>query len=291
MLFAADPSATQISPQDAATATQLEDVIAMRESVADRVERFVDNIVAPPVNRGPARWTSPICVGVANLEITTAQLIADQVSAVADRAGLEIGEPGCSPNVLVVAADDGAAMARALVERRPRSFNPVYSGGAGTRRQLETFQNTDAPVRWWHISLPVTRETGDIAVRLPGYNPPMIEGANSRIRTATRNDLRRAFIIVDMNRVDGMNVQQLGDYIGMVALAQIDPTAETASYDTVLNLFEPGRVVEGVTDWDMSYLSALYGAELNRQHANQQAGEIAGIMTRDQTEQTPPAED
>ena len=98
--------------------------------------------------------------------------------------------------------------------------------------------------------MPVGRETGEIAVRIPGYPPPRIRGANSRIQTATRNDLLRAFIIVDIDEVAGVSFQQLGDYVGMVAMAQIDPDTDTAAYDTVLNLFQPGRAVDGITDWD-----------------------------------------
>lgn len=280
-LAASIQTAPQTAPQ-ATDPTRLEDVVVERERLEDRVERFVDDIIAAPVNRGPARWSREVCVGVANLRPEAAQIIADQVSSMALRAGLEAGEPGCSPNVLVVVSEDGEAMARALVERSPRAFRPAYAGGARSRQRLEAFQAASTPVRWWHVSVPVGRDTGEIAVRIPGFPPPMIAGAGSHIQTATRNDLLRAFVIVDINKASGVSFQQLGDYIGMVAMAQIDPDAETAAYDTVLNLFDPHQVVEGATAWDMSYLSALYGAELNRQHAIHQGGEISSIMLRDQ---------
>lgn len=280
-------TAGQTAPQTASPTdpTRLEDVVVQGEALAERVETFVDDVTAPPVNRGPARWHRKVCVGVANLRPEAAQIIADRVSAIALRAGLEAGEPGCSPNVLIVAAQDGEAMARGLAERSPLAFRPAYAGGARSHRQLEAFLSASTPVRWWHTSVPVGRETGEIAVRIPGYEAPKIRSANSRIQTATRNDLLRAFIIIDIDQAAGVSFQQLGDYIGMVAMAQIDPEARTEAYDTVLNLFTPGHVVDGVTDWDMSYLSALYGAELNRQNAAHQAGEIASTMFRDQRRQ------
>ncbi|RZJ29535.1 MAG: hypothetical protein EON85_06755 [Brevundimonas sp.] len=284
VLIASGQAAPQ-TPAQTPDTSRLEDVVVQGERLADRVETFVDDINAPPVHRGPARWRREVCVGVANLRPDAAQIVVDRVSAVAVRAGLEAGEPGCSPNVLIVAAEDGDAMARGLVERSPIAFRPVYSGGARSSEQLEAFLTAPAPVRWWHVSVPVGRETGEIAVRIPGYGAPKIRGVNSRIQTATRNDLLRAFIIVDLDEAAGASFQQLGDYIGMVAMAQIDADAETGAYDTVLNLFEPGHVVDGVTDWDMSYLSALYGAELNRRLASDQAGEIASTMFRDQRRQ------
>lgn len=280
----------QTAPQQAPAPTQLDDVVIARERLSDRVETFVDNITASPVNRGPARWHDDVCVGVVNLRPDVAQIIIDRVSTIAENAGLAAGEPGCSPNVLIVAAEDSQAMARGLVERSPQAFRPGYSGGARSSEQLEAFMDSTRPVRWWHVSIPVGRETGEIAVRIPGYPPPNIRGANSRIQTATRNDLLRAFIIIDLDQAAGVSFQQLGDYVGMVAMAQIDPDTGTDAYDTVLNLFEPGHVVDGITDWDMSYLSALYGAELNRANADHQAGEIASTMVRDrrnQQEETP----
>lgn len=288
LLAASGQTAPQTPPHtapQAAEATRLDDVVVNAERLAERVETFVEDINAPPVNRGPARWRREVCVGVANLKPEAAQIIADRVSEVAVRSGLEAGEPGCSPNILIVATDDGDAMARGLVERSPRAFRPAYSGAARSSEQLEAFLTSPAPVRWWHVSIPVARDTGQIAVRIPGYLPPLIEGANSRIRASTRNDLLRAFVIVDLDRAAGVSFQQLGDYIGMVAMAQIDPDADTAGYDTVLNLFDTGHPVDGVTDWDISYLTALYGAELNRAASRQQAGEIASSMIRDQRRQ------
>lgn len=269
-------------PQDAPSA-QLEDVVVDGRSLREAVDAFVDDIVAPPVGRGPARWNRRVCVGVVNLHRDAAQALADQVSSVASRVGLEIGEPGCSPNILVIATDDGQGLAHALVAETPRAFRPQYSGAARSSEALEFFQTAPAAVRWWHVSMPVVRDTGQPGVRLPGQSAPLVPG-EGRLRTALRNDLQRVFVIIDMDAAVGLSFQQLGDYVGMVTLAQIDPVAETTSYDTVLNLFQatdPGLVL---TAWDVSFLSALYDSELNQRSAGSQAGEISSLMLRDRTD-------
>ena len=113
------------------------------------------------------------------------------------------------------------------------------------------------------------------------------------MRSPLRNDLLRAFVIVDVDAAAGIDTRRLGDYLGMVALAQIDPEADTSSYDTVLNLFDPARPQPGLTDWDLSYLTALYGAELHQRETNQQTGEVSSSMFRDrqnaQQDGEPPA--
>ena len=66
---------------------------------------------------------------------------------------------------------------------------------------------------------------------------------------------------------------------------QADPDADTAAYDTVLNLFHDPAGVDGLTEWDESYLLALYKVQdapvLRANHAAQ-AGDVASVMTRDQ---------
>lgn len=277
--------------------TRLEDVVVDGRRLREAVDDFVDEIVAPPVNYGPARWHRRVCVGAVNFRGEIAQALVDQVSSVALLAGLEIGEPGCRPNILIMGTDDGGALARGLVEGTPRAFRPFYSGAARSSEALERFQNSSAPVRWWHVSMPVVRATGQPGVRMPLDERYPIFAGEGLLRTPLRNDLLRAFVIVDGTVAEGVDLRHLGDYIGMVALAQIDPDTDTSSYDTVLNLFGiPSQSELALTDWDRSYLQALYGAELNQRAVNQQGGEVSSSMFRDrrqaqtEDEEPPPTE-
>lgn len=269
--------------QDAATAdpTDLEDVVVEGRRLGEIVESFVDDVSAPPVGRGPARWDRKVCVGAINLRREAAQVVADHVSRIALDLGLEPGDPGCKPTILVIATDDGPGLARTVVELEPQAFRPNYSGAARNGSALVRFQTDLSPVRWWHVSMPMT-EIGTPAVRLPGSDIiPVVAQDGSRLTTQIRNDLLLVWVIVDLARMENITFQQLGDYIGMVAMAQIDPEAQTAAYDTVLNLFDEPDGVQGLTAWDQSYLSALYGAELNRRAPSQQGGQVTSVMFRD----------
>lgn len=274
----------QSAPMGGAQATtELEDIVVQGRRIDEQVRGFVDEIAAPPSGRGPARWHDNICVGVANLRRDAAQYLADRVSEVAMDIGLEPGEPGCIPNILVIGTDDGAGMARGLVAARPNVFWPGGSGMSRSRAALEAFQANDHPIRWWHISLPVDSQTGALAVRLPGEAPPIIAKTTAgRLRTTIRNDLGRVIVIVDMGKVDGLDFRQIADYVAMIAFSQVDPDADTTKYDSILSLFRRPRSTPHMTTWDMAYLKALYGAELNQSASTHQAGEIQGLMARDQ---------
>ena len=94
------------------------------------------------------------------------------------------------------------------------------------------------------------------------------------------DQIYKSIVIVDIDAVSGLNAAQLGDYLAMVTLAQVDPEADTGPFDTVLNLFDNPPAVPGMTEWDQSYLSALYSSPSRRRSAGAQGEAVAAIMNR-----------
>ncbi len=259
----------------------VEDVVVEgRRSLAEAVRAFVDQATEPPTGRGPATWDRAVCVGVVGLRRDAAQVLIDRVSAVADDLDLEPGEPGCRPNIVIVATDDASELSDLLVEMRPNAFRPNYAGAARSRGALDRFRTTDDPVRWWHVSIPVERDTGRIAVRLPGRSAPKIAGGGL-LTGGTVNRLVRTIVILDIPRLEGATFQQLGDYVSMVALAQIDPEADMRGFDSVLNLFRDPAGDDGLTDWDTAYLRSLYRAELRQRSGGAQLNAVGARMLRE----------
>lgn len=260
---------------------QLEDVVISGRSLDGLIRDFVGEVAEPNRNRGLARWHDRVCVGVANLDGEVAQYLSDRVSTVAADMGLTAGAPGCTPNILVIATADAGDLARQLTEERRRAFR---MGGAGMDRggaALRDFVETDRPVRWWQMSMPVDSETGDMAVRIPGectgscvdaaaYAPQISVFAASRLSTQIVDNLFRTIVIIDVDEVGDVSALQLADYIAMVSLAQIDPDADTSGYASILNVFEAPEISDSLTDWDLAYLDGLYAAERN--HVGERAG-------------------
>jgi hypothetical protein len=274
-----DPTAAQPSgPQTPAT---LSDVVVDGRRLRSVVQEFVGEVAAPATgDRGPARWNSSVCIGVVNLRADLAQYIVDRASDVARELGVRAGEPGCTANVLIIAAADGQALADALVEEHRRAFNPGGSGMTRSFRALDAFRTSDAPIRWWHVSGPVDSETGALATRLPGYEAPRTAVSRaSRIRSDIRDDMFKAIIVVDLNRIGTVSWTQLADYCSLIALAQVDPAADVTEFDTILNVFND-PTVPGLTAWDTDYLKALYRIEQNRVGANARGAEIVDLMLR-----------
>ncbi len=278
------PSAQSPRPQ---STTQLDDVVVEGRQLEALVRDFVTEVSQPANNRGLARWNRPICVGAVNLRNDVGQYVIDRISDLARELDVQAGEPGCRPNILIVAADDGAALASAIVEDRPRNFDLRHNGTDAGTRAFRNFRTEARPVRWWQISMPINSDNGERAVRLPGdEGAPIIRVFSaSRLRTQIRDDMVRSIIIVDVERLAGANLVQLADYLALVALAQVDAEADSSAFPTILNLFaDPASAPAGLTDWDRSYLTALYEHDQLRINRNSQVRAVAEAVTRDRRE-------
>lgn len=286
----ASPPPQEPVPEAIAT---LEDIIVERRQLESMVRDFVGEVGAPANRRGLARWQGGICVGVVNIRTDVAQYIADRVSEVGMDLGLTPGDPGCRANIFIVFAVDSAGLANAMVDENRQAFRRGVSGLDRGNPALRDFRSADRPVRWWHVSMPTDSETGQRAVRLPGDVDPTTGQpaapvvnvfAASRLNSQIRDDMSKVMIIVDVDRLGETSLAQLADYLAFISLAQVDPDGETAAYDTILNLFDAPTSVDGLTEWDASYLRSLYRVQnspVQRINPRAQAGVMAADMLRD----------
>ncbi|GLS00964.1 hypothetical protein GCM10007859_09740 [Brevundimonas denitrificans] len=285
-----EPAAPQTRPVPSAVG-QLEDIV-VEGTLESRVRAFVDEIVAPPKGRFLARWHDRLCPGVVNLDREAAQAVADRIGDLAASLDIDVGRPGCDPNVVVIFTTEAAGLATAMVERDRRIFDHPQLGAFNRGDvALEHFMTSDAPVRWWHLSMPVDPLTGLRTVRLgEDLQPRQPVAAEGRLGVSTVDVLYKAIIIVDVDRLGGADFSQVADYIAMVTLAQIEPEADIAGQPTILNVFRQPDVAPGLTEWDRSYLDSLYASISRRRNPGSRTSEVVNLMVRDQRQDPEPAE-
>ncbi len=254
----------------------------------DEAQSFVSQVaIAPPSAEQMGRWNSATCVGVVGLPARQGQFIADRVAQRAFAVGLEPGSPGCAPNISVVVAPDGNAMAQQMFSQDESLFAYRSETGVSTlgRPAFETFLTTERPVRWWHVTHTMSSDGEAIAggnaspTTAGGLEVQTVRSSGSRIRGTTRQDFSRVVIIVDGRRVGGVQMAALADYIALVALAQTHPNADTSAYPTILNLFSASDgAPTQMTQWDLAYLDALYATERDAPSVVQHQSDIARRM-------------
>jgi hypothetical protein len=307
--------ASQASAQDARgvgpaaqddPGTTLDEIVVTGRRLDQAVQQYVETLSAPARMRGLARWDSEICVDVVNFQPAIRAEIAGRIRDVATALEVPVEAEGCEPNVVVLATDDGPALADAMVDR----FMSRFFRFGSTRMNrgpaaLEAFRRSDAPVRWWHVSLPVNAATGQPAVSLFQGRPTSMpchsrSTATKDITAAGLGGSRTAagcnavtdriiglWVVVDVNASSGLSASQLADYLAFLTMAQVDPEADMSSFDTVMNLFDAPGAVDGITAWDETYLVSLYSGGNERIDASEQAARMVGSLSA--PSDTPPA--
>jgi hypothetical protein len=269
LVFASVAHVGLAAAQDNAPPT--EDVIVRGQSQDEAIRSFIDQLAVSA--RGVdqlSTWDFRICPGVAGLRAQHAQLVVDRMAQRAMDVGLSVGEPGCRANVLVMISMDPDTLAQQLFNESPAALGFYSERGQSTlgRAALRDFVESDAPVRWWHVSQEYTQGNEAVTETLDGQAPYTVRhGGPSLLRRGTHLNFVAAIVIVDGRRlVDGVDLGALADYLAMVTLAQVDPEAETQGLPTILNLFVQAGAPHTLTEWDVGYLRGLYatGEDDNR---------------------------
>lgn len=287
--------APQVAPQaDAGDVTAVEDVVVDARRLEEIARSYVRQLSDPPSGARLARWNKPLCVSVSNMRPQLAQFVIDRIARNALEAGADVAGPGCKPNVIVFATSDGAALAQKLVSEFELRFRPAPQGTNPSRAALREFQNSEEPVRWWNVAIPVEISSGEIATRMHGDmlfpnggdEPNTVRVRDgSRLRSNVRHDMAWTVIIIDISQTDGVPLGVLADYVSMVSLAQIDPSSDLSGQQTIMNLFRSRASMPGLTSWDKDYLAALYLAPPDRADPRSQEAAVTRVLVQQRRKQ------
>lgn len=283
--------AAEVAPAGEEDALVNEKVVVTARKPAE-TQNYVAQVTAPPHGTEQlARWDDRICVGVSGVKAEQAQFIADRVSQRALEVGLRTGKPGCSPDITILVTTDPELLIGAMQEKYANLFAVSSEKRVGTLGQaaFEQFKTEERPVRWWHVSetrgADGTRISGDARQGVTDgvVGAPTVRSEGSRLRSATRQDLSHAIVVVDANQVQGVSMDSLADYIAFVALMQADPNGNTSSIETIMNLFRSDlgdKRPTQMTDWDKDFLRALYSMPRNTASLTQAQSYLAQRMER-----------
>lgn len=286
----AAPATAPASPPDQGTEVDSLTVTAKKAPEKEAIEAFVSSVSDQTANRRLGRWDRKVCPGVMGLKNDYAQLMIDRIAATATEIGLEVGEPGCKANMIIIATAESDKLVRQMVKEHPDAFAKFDSGIRRSRKDLDAFVASEAPIRWWHVT---ARTSADGQRYDIGQNVRVRD--IGRLKGGTRDDFATVIIVLDVKRIGKLRFTSLADYIAMVGLAQVDPDAETTSVNSVLNLFSDRAAgvepVEAMTAWDKAYLKGLYEARRDVRRGEAQEDDIARTMSDELAGKAQPKKD
>lgn len=258
--------------------------------VRQEARSFVTTLAAPSFNDQYARWNAPICPVVQGLSPEHAKIVVDKIRSIAAEAGARVAKPACDGNIVIVFTDDARAVYRKVAARRTQMFQ--YN--AVTPDEHKVLSESDMPVRWWYgraladaFGVSASPDRSLVAGVAGGdFNSGsvMIYGGGSNIRSNVRVDQTAVAALVDVKLAEGVRLDALAAYIGMVTLAAHRIPARPVAVPSIVNLFDAERAPEtDLTEWDRAYLKALYKVPANLALPAQRAAisrEMAANITR-----------
>lgn len=201
-----------------------------------------------------ARFEEPVCPGVIGLPFDLASPIILRVRAVAETIGIETAQANdCKPNIIVAFTGNGKAD---LAELAKRDISMISGLSYWERKKLLA---EDGPVRAFSMVATVSN-TG-----MRSFSGMTQTTIASRLILSVRRDIETAVVLIDADVADGKTVMQLADYAAMRSFARTKPPKGDVYYGTILQLFEDvDRVPQRLTDFDISYLRAVYSGQAAR---------------------------
>jgi hypothetical protein len=99
------------------------------------------------------------------------------------------------------------------------------------------------------------------------YNRENYRLEDSQISDSITEDFTSVFVVVNDSETGKATFGQLSDYVGMVALARVDLSADFSGADSILRLFATSDASASpptkLTEFDWSFLKTLYGVDIS----------------------------
>jgi len=223
-----------------------------------------------------ARFHQPVCTLVVGIPVPHSTTIAKRISDDAAAAGAPVSKNAkCSPNLIVMFADDGAGVVRDIRESRPSWLGGLTSG------EIDRMTKP-GPVRAWSVTS-LRNEDGQ-GLSTPPDSPtkgalsdkPVLRVMTASIlRQPTRQDVETSFVLMDKQATIGLTLRQIADYAAMRGLARTRPPAgDAAGLPTILTVLDPTTTARAreLTNADAAYLRALYRGDGTAAAVNEKNG-------------------
>jgi hypothetical protein len=241
-----------------------------REKLRHDVDAFAASAMTKSFEDSFMRWDHPVCPLVAGLNRQEGEFVLYRLSSIARSVHAPLGKENCKPNLFVIVAQNPSTFLKILWRRRPRLFDTTH-GIVPVKR----FIDSPRPIRVWYNATYTDDDGGGVftsalaesagmgmgTVDYPTHVSPSSLG--SRITTPVVRDIESAIVVVDPEKIHGLNFGQLVDYVALVGLAQINLDKDIGQAPSILKVFSASTVSPPLemTAWDKALLLSLYTTE------------------------------
>ena len=272
--------------------------------VHDIVPHFVESHSAPSTNIDQvARWRAPVCPQATGLQTVYSDFVTRQIITAAQSVGAPNNGVGkkCGTNIEIVFTPTP----QELLDHLAKSY-PTVLGSSRSRND----RTMTRPIQAWYLT--GTHSMNGWNPPVQGLNSPAVGGDNqiqaaigqpdspnltadqpngqgttaggtagSHLTVGLRSEFLHVLVVVDSNRVKGMSLAAITDYISMIALTRIVSLDTCNELPSILDLLSSAcgtrATADSITEADTAFLQALYRSDLERK-LNIEQGEMRDRM-------------
>jgi hypothetical protein len=246
--------------------------VRARRMLVRNLDRYIAQVTHGSIavdDQPMAQWKAPICPLVDGLPHDMGQALFDDFTDVIDSLGRLRGEQGCVPNFFILLMWQPDARLRAWWKQHPTAF----SYERGERQQTDKFMSTTDAVRVWYNDTDKTIDgesaaafasfSRDFFPGVPAFKLSSSNGSSLRTSFGVLPDLANVIVVVNLAKIDGYSLGSLAAYIAMVGLVEVNRDASFGQTPTILRLFSSptNERPEGLSNWDRSFLKAIYSTD------------------------------
>lgn len=260
-------------------ANEAEIVIEGRKERQRQIRRFVGALTDAPIRGQIARFEWKVCPVAVGIPDHQANRVVQRLRRVGQTAGVPLADPGCEANAIIIVTPEKKETMRMIRREYPQLFRTDL----GERIRPDVA----APVSAWQVQGRLTQDGQDVPVaqgNMGTYYETEVTRASSRLSPATRPHFKATVLVVQLDALRGLTLTQFADYAAMRIFAQTDPSRlDRSTVPTILNIVDTPMGAEvplTLTQWDLSFLRALYGSAENR-YAEQQRQEMRRRLEND----------
>jgi hypothetical protein len=243
-----------------------------QELAGEAVPHFVESHAIPSiVIHQLTRWRVNICPITLGLSPAMNNFVSARIAAIVEAVGApHQTEAQCKPNLLVLFANEPQRELEEVVKALgPRVLGFHYP------QQTKRLMTFDRPVQGWYVTS--TRnfkgvEVNDDPLPMPApsaicFCSPVPGGEpGSRLTTLRVSLIVNAVALVDANKVRGLSVQSISDYLAVLVLSQSKSPDTCGQLPSIIDLMasncdsreKPTQITAG----DLAFLRALYTMNL-----------------------------
>ena len=258
-----------LQEHDADTPASKEVIVTARKMRIDDYIRRVRQLSDSQLGQ-MTRFEEPICPQVVGLPESMSTTVEHLIGEEVVRAGATKALTTCTPNLIVIIAEDGNKFLIGLNKKNPGLFDGFYIS------QKDAFNKQKGPVWSWRTTIPKRRDGGPVnhisSISFSANDPPRPLGKGAyivsdiepgRLSAPVRVDMASAIIVINAQAVNGTNLRQLSAFCAMVGMSPINTAhAKDNPESSILSLFSMDdhqrTLPDDLSAFDLAYLRALY---------------------------------